>query len=82
MFDQGGLSYNEESFVANERQRQALLEAKSSLELVKKSLQDRMPEDFYAIDLSDAYVSLGKILGEEVGEDVINEVFSRFCMGK
>ena len=41
-----------------------------------------MPEDFYTIDFKDAYASLGKITGEEVGEDLINEIFSKFCMGK
>ena len=41
-----------------------------------------MPEDFYSIDLTSAYASLGKIIGEEVDEDVVNEIFSKFCMGK
>lgn len=82
LFDKGELSYNEEGFAANERQREALSEAEKSLILVKESLQKNLPEDFYAIDLTDAYRALGKILGEDVGEDVINEVFSRFCMGK
>ena len=41
-----------------------------------------MPEDFYSIDLMDAYSQLGLIIGEEVGEDLVNEIFSKFCMGK
>jgi tRNA modification GTPase len=41
-----------------------------------------MTEDFYAIDLMDAYTSLGKILGKELGDDLVEEIFSKFCMGK
>ena len=41
-----------------------------------------MPEDFYSIDLMNAYEALGRIMGESVGEDLVNEIFSKFCMGK
>jgi len=41
-----------------------------------------MPEDFLTIDMMSAYESLGKIIGEEVEEDLVNEIFSKFCMGK
>ena len=41
-----------------------------------------MPEDFLSIDLMDAYTSLGSVTGEDVGEDLINEIFEKFCMGK
>ena len=50
--------------------------------MVKESIAMHMPEDFYSIDLMNAYAALGRILGEEVGEDLINEIFSSFCMGK
>ena len=50
--------------------------------LVKGSIEQGMPEDFFSIDLSDAYSELGRIVGEAVGDDVVNEIFSRFCMGK
>lgn len=49
---------------------------------VKKSLKMNMPEDFYSIDLMSAYASLGLIIGEEVEDDLVNEIFSKFCMGK
>ena len=49
---------------------------------VQKSIEDNMPEDFYSIDLMSAYASLGEIIGEEIGEDLVNEIFSKFCMGK
>ena len=50
--------------------------------MVKQSIEDGMPEDFFSIDLMAAYGSLGKITGEAVGEDLVNEIFSKFCMGK
>ena len=69
-------------YITNIRQKSALQSALESLQLVKKSIGDGMPEDFYSIDLMDAYESLGSIIGESVGEDLIHEIFSKFCMGK
>ena len=66
----------------NEVNEEALEEAEESLAMVKQSIEDGMPEDFFSIDLMAAYGSLGKITGEEVGEDLVNEIFSKFCMGK
>ena len=82
MFFSGALSMNEEVIITNMRHKQALEEARDSLLMVKKSLEDEMPEDFYSIDLMSAYASLGYIIGEGVGEDLVNEIFSKFCMGK
>ena len=62
--------------------RQALEEALKSLEMVRGSIEDQMPEDFYSIDLMDAYEQLGLIIGEAVDDDLVNEIFARFCMGK
>ena len=50
--------------------------------MVMNSLENNMPEDFLSIDLMGAYSSLGYVIGEEIGEDVVNEIFSKFCMGK
>lgn len=50
--------------------------------MVRKSIADGMPEDFYSIDLMSAYEELGKIIGEAVDDDLVNEIFSKFCMGK
>ena len=47
-----------------------------------ESIDCGLPEDFYSIDLMDAYESLGKIVGESVGEDLVNEIFRKFCVGK
>lgn len=82
MFFDGDLSFNEEVFITNMRHKEAIADAVQGLTLVKKSLEDNMPEDFLSIDLMSAYASLGYIIGEEVGEDLVNEIFSKFCMGK
>lgn len=78
----GEIAINDEIYITNQRHKEALMEAYESMELVLKSLADQMPEDFYSIDLMSAYASLGRIIGEEVEEDLVNEIFSKFCMGK
>ena len=82
MFLKGDISFNDQIYITNVRQKNSLVEAKDSMEKVVGSIEDGMPEDFYSIDLMDAYESLGNITGESVGEDLINEIFSKFCMGK
>ncbi len=82
LFFTGSISSDNEIMITSLRHKEALEESLESLTHVKSSLEDNMPEDFYSIDLMDAYASLGKITGEEVGEDLINEIFSKFCMGK
>ena len=82
LFLGGKISFNDQVMITNLRHKRALEDTVESLHLVKKSLEDGMPEDFYSIDLMSAYTSLGTIIGEEVGEDLVNEIFSKFCMGK
>ena len=82
MFFHGKIRMDDEVMITNLRHKEAVQEAYDSLCMVKKSLEDGMPEDFYSIDLMNAYACLGRILGEEVGEDLVNEIFSKFCMGK
>lgn len=82
LFFTGSISSDSDIMITSLRHKEALEESLESLTHVKSSLEDNMPEDFYSIDLMDAYASLGKITGEEVGEDLINEIFSKFCMGK
>lgn len=82
LFFQGEVDFNDEILITNARHKAALQEAEMSLSMVKESIQNGMPEDFYTIDLTDAYQALGRILGEEMGEDLINEIFGKFCMGK
>lgn len=82
MFLKGDLSFNEEVYITNARQKNALVNARESMKKVIFSIDAGMPEDFYSIDLMDAYESLGNITGESIGEDLVNEIFSKFCMGK
>lgn len=82
MFFHGKLSFNDEVYITNIRHKNALSEAAESLSLVLRSIADGMPEDFFTIDMMNAYEALGSIIGESVGEDLVNEIFSKFCMGK
>ena len=82
MFFHGDITYNDEVYITNARHKEALQDAYDSLLQVQKSIEDRMPEDFYTIDLISAYEKLGLIIGESVEDDLVNEIFSKFCMGK
>lgn len=82
MYFSGELSFNDEVYITNLRQKSALQQAYDSLKRVIESIEMNMPEDFYSIDMMDAYEALGTITGETVGEDLIHEIFSKFCMGK
>ena len=82
MFFQGEISFDDEVYITNARHKTALKEAEKSLEMVTESIEAGMPEDFFSIDLMGAYEALGKILGESLGEDLVNEIFSKFCVGK
>lgn len=82
MFTDGEINYNDEIYISGERNKAALDNAYESLKLVKRSIEEKMPEDFYTIDLMNAYEELGKIIGESVEDDLVNEIFSKFCMGK
>lgn len=82
MFFHGSLSYNDEIYITNVRHKEALEEALSSIKMVRKSIADGMPEDFYSIDLMTAYERLGYIIGESVEDDLVDTIFKEFCMGK
>lgn len=82
MFFEGNLSFNDEIYITNMRHKAAIEDAKRSLEMVENSIEMQMPEDFFSIDLMNAYEALGSIIGESVGEDLVNEIFSKFCTGK
>ena len=82
MFYQGEIDFNDEVYITNVRHKAALEEAYQSVCMVKQSVEDGMPEDFYSIDLMNAYERLGSILGEAVEDDLVNEIFRKFCMGK
>lgn len=82
MFFEGKLNFNDEIYITNIRHKNSLVKAAESLNMVMNSIENGMPEDFYSIDLTDAYEHLGYILGEAMEEDLVNKIFSEFCMGK
>ena len=82
MFYEGKLDFNDQVYITNVRHKNALAKALKSLIMVEQSVQNEMPEDFYSIDLMDAYELLGTILGESVEDDLVNEIFKKFCTGK
>ena len=82
MFFQGELSFNDEIYITNMRHKEAIQNAYDSMKLVEGSILDGMPEDFFSIDLMNAYKALGIVIGEEIEDDLANEIFSKFCMGK
>lgn len=82
LFFHGKVELNDEVYITNARHKAALSNAKDSLNMVLDSIAMEIPEDFYSIDLMNTYEELGNILGESLGEDLVNEIFSKFCTGK
>lgn len=82
LFFHGKVELNDEVYITNARHKAALSNAKDSLNMVLDSIAMEMPEDFYSIDLMNTYEELGNILGESLGEDLVNKIFSKFCTGK
>ena len=82
MFDLGNLDKKEDIYITKLRHKELLDKADLSLKEVIRSIENDMPEDFFTIDLMDAYTSLGKIIGEEIEDDLADKIFKEFCMGK
>lgn len=82
MFYKGDIDFNDRIYITNMRHKDYLEKAKLSLEMVMESIKTNLPEDFFSIDLIDAYENLGKIIGESLSDDLVNEIFAKFCMGK
>ena len=82
MFFSGDISFNEEVYITNARHKQLLEEAVKNIELVEQSIYDEMPEDFYSIDMMGAIEALNGIIGGNLSEDLVDEIFSKFCTGK
>jgi tRNA modification GTPase len=82
MFFQGNINPKEEMYITNIRQKEALIQTLNSLNKVTSSIEAGVSEDFFSIDLMNAYSYLGEIIGQEVDEDLVDEIFSKFCMGK
>ena len=82
MFYDGDISVKHELYITNERHYDALVQTIDSLKLVIDSIDQGLSEDFYSIDMMNAYSSLGLIIGESMEDDLVNEIFAKFCMGK
>lgn len=82
MFFDGEISFNDELFITNIRHKTLIDSATESLRLVMKSIDEGLPEDFYSIDLSGAINDLNAIIGGNLSEDLVDVIFSEFCMGK
>ena len=82
MFRTGEISAKNEVFLSNVRQIQEAQKARDALQLVRQSIADGMTEEFFSVDLMNAYTALGRIIGEAVEDDLVEEIFSKFCMGK
>jgi tRNA modification GTPase len=79
---QGTLEAANLDFAINQRQAEALMRARAALQHVMDSISSQLPLDFWSIDLREAIQALGEITGEEVVESVLDQIFSRFCIGK
>ena len=82
LFYEGEIDFNDQVLITNMRHKEALREAFESIQMVEKSIEDGMPEDFFSIDLMNAYETLGKMIGETVEDDIVDKIFKDFCMGK
>lgn len=82
MFFEGKININDEVFITNARQKSDIISAYDSIQMVAKSIREGMSEDFFTIDLMNAYESLGRVIGESVEDDLVDTIFSKFCMGK
>jgi len=70
------------SWAVNDRQSEALTRAYESLVQVQESIDSQLPLDFWTIDLRSATLALGEVCGADVAEEILDDIFSRFCIGK
>ena len=82
MFFNGELDFNNEIYLSNLRQEGAIRRAKESLNMVLESIDSGVSEDFYTIDLMNAYNAIGEVTGDTTSEDLADKIFKDFCMGK
>lgn len=82
MFLEEGLEITTRPFLTNTRQKHALEKACSAVKNAWEAFNNQMPSDFISIDLRQAWFLMGEVTGETLGEDIIDQIFSRFCLGK
>ena len=81
MFTHGRVKFDE-VYLANERQKDAVLRADAAIEHAMDGIRNNMPYDLSFVDMEDAMSALGEITGETVQEEIVDSVFARFCVGK
>ncbi|NLG81243.1 MAG: tRNA uridine-5-carboxymethylaminomethyl(34) synthesis GTPase MnmE [Bacilli bacterium] len=82
LFQLGDIKNKDLTYISNSRHIAKIRNAYDSLRDALQAIEEAMPVDIVEIDVKDAWMRLGEILGEEVGENLINELFSKFCLGK
>lgn len=82
MFLEGENAGYESGLLVNTRHKDALLRAKAALEHCLETIRNHMPEDFISMDLQDANYALGEITGDTSDEEIIDRIFTKFCLGK
>lgn len=82
MFFDGKLDMNDQVFLTNARQKNDMIRARESIKMVEEGIEQGMSEDFFTIDLMNAYEALGMVIGESVEDDLVDTIFQKFCMGK
>ena len=82
MFNLNEINFDNDIVITNERHKNLISKAIENLTEAEKSLNHNMPVDIVFISLKNVLSNLGTITGEEAGEEIINEIFARFCLGK
>ena len=82
LFNLNKINVDNDVVITNERHKNQIQKASQNLEKAIQSLNMNMPIDIIAISLKDVLSNLGEITGEEASEEIINEIFARFCLGK
>ena len=74
--------YNNEPIITSLRQKEMLKEVKKSFDRLRQTIAEGMPEDLLTVDLLAAYEDLGRVTGDTMEDDLVDKIFSEFCMGK
>lgn len=82
IYDLGEISVDDTLIITNERHKQLIREIEENINKARKAIKQKMPIDVITINITNMLENIGNITGESVSEDVINEIFKKFCLGK
>ena len=82
LFEINDISNGNEVLITNERHKKQIKKAKENIEKAIETVKSQMPVDIVTIYITQALEDLGEITGQNVSENIINEIFSKFCLGK